>query len=121
MIAAAYKEVLDMSILRMQSVKVETGHASHASVYAAIHDGLFTVPVPIGQRAVGWPDSEVKAINAARIAGKSDNQIRELVTKLHNARMADSDEPFKTDWFDRSAKLKKQAAKRFKLTASTTA
>jgi prophage regulatory protein len=103
-----------MSILRMQSVKAETGHASHASVYAAIHDGLFTVPVPIGQRAVGWPDTEVKAINAARIAGKSDEQIRDLVTKLHNARMAGSDEPFKTDWFDRSAVLKRQAAQRHK-------
>jgi prophage regulatory protein len=103
-----------MSILRMQSVKAETGHASHASVYTAIHDGLFTVPVHIGQRAVGWPDTEVKAINAARIAGKSDEQIRDLVSKLHNARMAGSGEPFKTDWFDRSAVLKRQAAQRQK-------
>jgi len=110
-----------MSILRMQSVKAETGHASHASVYGAIHDGTFTVPVPIGQRAVGWPDHEVKAINQARIRGDSDDQIRALVTKLHNARMAGSDEPFKTDWFDRSATLKKQAAKRVKRTALATA
>ncbi len=110
-----------MSILRMSAVKAETGHASHASVYTAIHDGLFTVPVPIGQRAVGWPDTEVKAINAARIAGKTDEQIRELVTKLHNARMAGSDEAFKTDWFDRSATLKKQAAKRVKRTTLVTA
>ncbi len=96
----------------MQSVKAETGHASHASVYNAIHEGLFTVPVPIGQRAVGWPDHEVAAINSARIRGDSEDQIRALVIKLHAARMAGTDEPFKTDWFDRSAKLKKQAAKR---------
>lgn len=106
-----------MSILRMSAVKAETGHASHATVYTAIHEGLFTVPVPIGQRSVGWPDTEVKAINAARIAGKTDDQIRELVAKLHDARMAGSDEPFRTDWFDRSATLKKQAAKRVKRTA----
>ena len=110
-----------MSILRMQSVKAETGHASHASVYTAIHDGLFTVPVPIGQRAVGWPDHEVKAINQARIRGDSDDQIKALVAKLHAARMAGTDEPFKTDWFDRSAALKKQAAKRVKRTALATA
>ena len=103
-----------MSILRMSAVKAKTGHASHASVYTAIHDRLFTVPVPIGQRAVGWPDTEVKAINAARIAGKSDDQIRELVAKLHEARMAGTGEPFRTDWFSRSAHLKKQAAKRQK-------
>jgi prophage regulatory protein len=105
----------------MQSVKAETGHASHASVYTAIHDGLFTVPVPIGQRAVGWPDHEVKAINTARIRGDSDDQIRALVAKLHTARMAGTDEPFKTGWFDRSAILKKQAAKRVKRTALSTA
>ena len=105
----------------MSAVKAETGHASHASVYTAIHEGLFTVPVPIGQRAVGWPDHEISAINAARIAGKTDDQIRELVTKLHNARMEGIDEPFKTDWFDRSARLKQQAAKRVKRTALATA
>ena len=103
-----------MAILRMDSVKAETGHASHASIYGAIHAGLFTVPVPIGQRAVGWPDHEVRAINAARIAGKSEDQIRELVTKLHQSRMAGSDETFKTDWFNRSAQVKRQVAKRTK-------
>ena len=110
-----------MSILRMSEVMAETGHRSHASIYGAVHDGKFTVPVLIGQRAVGWPDHEVKAINAARIAGKSDDQIRALVTKLHNARMAGSDEPFKTDWFDKSAVLKKQTAHRRKPTAKATA
>jgi prophage regulatory protein len=75
-----------MSILRMQSVKAETGHRSHASIYTAIKAGLFTKPVPIGQRSVGWPDYEVFAINMARIAGKSDDQIRELVKSLHAKR-----------------------------------
>jgi len=75
-----------MPILRMPEVKAECGHRSQASVYAAIRDGLFTAPVPIGQRAVGWPDNEVKAINAARIAGQTPDQIRELVKQLHNQR-----------------------------------
>ena len=75
-----------MSILRMPAVKAETGHRSHASIYNAIKAGLFTKPVPIGQRSVGWPDSEVKAINAARIAGKSESELRELVVRLHAKR-----------------------------------
>lgn len=75
-----------MAILRLPAVKAEMGHRSHASVYNAIRAGLFTNPVPIGQRAVGWPDDEVKAINAARIAGASDEQIRELVKALHAKR-----------------------------------
>lgn len=75
-----------MSILRMPAVKLETGHKSHASIYEAIKVGLFTKPVPIGQRSVGWPDYEVVAINAARIAGKSEAEIRELVNRLHAKR-----------------------------------
>jgi prophage regulatory protein len=75
-----------MSILRMPAIKAETGHRSHASIYNAVRAGLFTKPVPIGQRSVGWPDYEVKAINAARIAGQSEAEIRELVTRLHTKR-----------------------------------
>ena len=72
-----------MTILRMPAVKVETGHRSHASIYTAIKAGLFTTGVAIGQRAKGWPSFEVQAINAARIAGKTDDDIRELVKRLH--------------------------------------
>ena len=75
-----------MSIWRMPAIKAETGHRSHATIYNAIKAGLFTRPVQIGQRAVGWPSDEVQAINAARIAGKSDAEIRELVTRLHTKR-----------------------------------
>ncbi len=75
-----------MSILRMPAVKAETGHRSHASIYGAISAGLFTKPVRIGQRSVGWPSDEVLAINDARIAGKSDAEIRELVARLHTKR-----------------------------------
>ena len=75
-----------MSILRMPAVKAETGHRSHASIYNAIRDGLFTTGVAIGQRAVGWPDFEVSALVSARIAGKSETEIRELVKRLHAKR-----------------------------------
>jgi prophage regulatory protein len=100
-----------MSILRMPAVKAETGHSSHASIYGAIHAGLFTHPVAIGQRSVGWPSDEVAAINAARIAGKTDDEIRALVNQLHAARCVGTGEPFKSTWLDRSAKIKTQAAK----------
>ncbi|MBK9440876.1 MAG: AlpA family phage regulatory protein [Comamonadaceae bacterium] len=109
-----------MAILRMKGVLAETGVNSHATIYGDVHDGTFTVPVKISERAVGWPDTEVKSIIAARIAGKTDDQIRELVVKLHQARMAGTNETFRTDWFDRSAQLKKQAAQRRKRTTLAT-
>jgi len=75
-----------MSIIRMPAVKAKTGHSSHASIYNGIKDGLFTKPVKIGQRSVGWPSYEVDAINAARIAGQTETEIRELVNRLHAKR-----------------------------------
>ena len=75
-----------MSILRMSEVKAETGHRSHASIYTAIKAGTFTTGVAIGQRSRGWPSQEVRAINAARIAGKTETEIRELVKVLHAKR-----------------------------------
>ena len=76
-----------MSILRMNAVKAETGHRSHASIYNAVNDGTFTKPVKIGDRSVCWPSEEVLAINAARIAGKDLSDIRELVNRLHAKRL----------------------------------
>ena len=75
-----------MLIYRLPEVKRLLGHRADASVYNAIRAGLFTAGVAIGQRARGWPDYEVRAINAARIAGKSDADIRQLVTQLHAKR-----------------------------------
>jgi prophage regulatory protein len=71
----------------MPSVKAKAGHRSDASIYNAIREGLWTTGVAIGQRAKGWPDYEVDAINAARVAGKSDAEIRELVKRLHAQRI----------------------------------
>ena len=75
-----------MQILRMPTVKSKAGHRSDASIYNAIRDGLWTTGVAIGQRAKGWPDYEVDAIITARIAGKSDAEVRELVKVLHAKR-----------------------------------
>jgi prophage regulatory protein len=75
-----------MAIWRIESCKQEAGYRSNASVYNLIREGLWTKPVQIGQRSVGWPDGEVRAICAARIAGQSEDQIRELVKRLHAKR-----------------------------------
>lgn len=56
--------------------------------YLDVQVGLFTPPLKIGKHAVAYPCSEVAALNAARIAGKTDNEIRELVKSLVAARAA---------------------------------
>ena len=81
-----------MAILRIEGVKAEFGHRSNASIYQRVRAGLFTKPVPIGQRAVGWPDNEVTAIARAHIAGRTESEIRELVNRLHQQRVLLGDE-----------------------------
>ena len=75
------------TILRLPAVLHARGR-SRSAHYLDIQQGLFTQPVMIGLRAVGWPIEEVESLNAARIAGKSDTEIRALVTRLENDRKA---------------------------------
>jgi prophage regulatory protein len=76
---------LNYAILRLPKALEKSGY-SRSAFYQRIADGLWTRPVPIGLRAVGWPEYEVSALNAACIAGKSQAEIKELVKQLHNKR-----------------------------------
>lgn len=73
------------TIYRLPTVKSESG-LSRSTIYARIAEGLWTKQVALGPRCVGWPASEVAALNSARISGKSDDEIRALVVKLEAAR-----------------------------------
>ena len=73
------------TIFRLPAVKFESGY-SRSTIYLRIAQGLWTKQVSLGPRCVGWPAHEVAALNAARIAGKSDEEIRALVAKLEAAR-----------------------------------
>lgn len=75
------------TILRLPTVKAESGY-SRSTIYLRISQGLWPKPVRLGARAVGWPLIEVSALNAARIAGKTDDEIRALVATLEVARKA---------------------------------
>ncbi len=76
---------MSQKILRLPAVKSQSG-LSRSTVYLRIAQRLWTKPVSLGGRAVGWPDSEVTAINAARISGKTNEEIRALVIRLEAAR-----------------------------------
>lgn len=74
-----------LTIYRRNRVEVMSGYA-RSTLYLRMSQGLWPKPVSLGARAVGWPAYEVDAINAARIAGKSDLEIRELVQHLESKR-----------------------------------
>jgi prophage regulatory protein len=61
---------------------------SEATGYRLIEKRLLTRPARISLRGVGWPENEIDEISQARIAGKSDAEIRALVERLEAARTA---------------------------------
>lgn len=73
------------NLLRLPAVMERTGLA-RPTVYLRAKQGLFPRPVKLGSRMAAWPENEVTAINAARIAGKSDDEIRQLVARLERER-----------------------------------
>lgn len=74
-------------IVRLPAVLKARGICRTAH-YGDINKGLFTRPVALGMRAKGWPQSEVEALVRARIAAKSDAEIRALVRELEAARIS---------------------------------
>jgi prophage regulatory protein len=77
--------ILPITILRLPALMASTG-LSRSTLYLRVAQGLWTRPISLGARAVGWPSNEVDAIHAARIAGQSDDDVRALVRRLHDSR-----------------------------------
>lgn len=76
-----------IAALRLPAVKARFGR-SRSSLYGDIKVGTFVPPVRLGPRCVGWPEHEVDQILAARIAGKSEDEIKALVKRLEASRKA---------------------------------
>lgn len=75
-----------LTILRRPAVEAETGEG-RSTLYERMAQGLFPRPVKMtGSRSVGWPASEVDAVNAARISGATEDEMRCLVARLMAAR-----------------------------------
>jgi prophage regulatory protein len=76
-----------MVSLERKSQVLRTFGISKSTLHNRIKAGLFTPPVLIGVRAVAWPSNEIESLTAAQIAGKSEDEIRLLVTVLLEKRI----------------------------------
>jgi len=73
--------VTPQRLLRLPQVVDLCGLRS-TSIYGQAKAGLFPPPVRLSKRSSAWPEHEVAALNAARISGKTDAEIRQLVARL---------------------------------------
>jgi prophage regulatory protein len=75
-----------LTLVRSPDARAVFGNLPTSTFYEWIERGLMTPGVSIGARSVAWPDHELRAIAAARIAGKSDDEIKTLVRDLVKSR-----------------------------------
>lgn len=74
-----------LTLKRAPEARAQFG-IGRTTFYDWIERGVMTRPISLGARAVGWPSYELDDILAARIAGKSEEEIRALVTEMMAAR-----------------------------------
>ena len=76
-----------MRFLRPKIVLERYGF-SRSQFYAAQQGGTFVRSVKIGKRAAVIPEFEAEQIAAAHVAGATVEQVKRLVVKLHEQRLA---------------------------------
>ena len=71
-----------MKLVRIRGVCAAMGK-SKSPLYLDQLNGTFPRGIKIGPRAAAWLESEIHQMIAARAAGASDAQLRQLVDKVH--------------------------------------
>lgn len=74
--------------LRPKDVCRQLGGMGLSTLYAHLDRGLFVAPIRLSRRFVCFPQDEVTAIVKARVAGKTDDEVRQLVAELMEKRRA---------------------------------
>lgn len=73
-----------MRIIRLKEVKHATG-LGRSTIYKYISEGSFPKPVSLGDRAVGWVESEVAGWVMARIEVRDSHESPSAVSPLKAA------------------------------------
>jgi prophage regulatory protein len=55
------------AFLRRRQVEIRTG-LSRSTIYQYVKDGAFPKPIPLGVRAVGWLESDIRDWIARRVS-----------------------------------------------------
>lgn len=74
------------SPLLSMDVLVTAVHLCRSQIYSLMELGLFMRPIKVSERRVVWLSSEVEKWLEAKVAEKSDDEIKALVIQLKNER-----------------------------------
>ena len=76
---------MHIQLLRNPAVRDRVG-LSRSEIHRLVSLGKFPPSIALGDRIRAWDSNEIDAWIQARIAGKADDEIRELITRLVQAR-----------------------------------
>jgi prophage regulatory protein len=62
------------------------GNPCRSKFYQDVRKGLTVKPISIGGRRMALPAAEIEQLNAAKIAGATEDELRALVDRLHAQR-----------------------------------
>lgn len=80
--------------LRKPEAMAELGIRANSTWYTHIANGLIPPPVKLGARASAWIEDEILTVKYGRIAGMTNDEVRDLVEDLVSGR---------ADWCKRMA------------------
>ena len=75
---------------KLQEV-LEYRHRSRSSHLRDVKNGMCTTAINVGPNSVVWLTTELETLGSAVIAGKSKDEIRQLVRLLHRKRQVPQD------------------------------
>lgn len=80
-----------IKIQRRPEVLTRTGF-SKTTLQTRINAGIFVPPISLGERAVGFVCGEVTAMIKAMVAGRSKEELKEIVSALIEQRQPSQEE-----------------------------
>jgi len=78
-------EASSIRMLRIREVMLITGLA-RSTVWLCVKRGTLPTPVKIGIKSVAWSSLEIDQVVKARLAGFSEEAIKDLVKRLEGER-----------------------------------
>jgi prophage regulatory protein len=75
----------DIIILRRPQVERKTG-LSRSAIYQKVHKGNFPKPINLGERSVGWIESEINAWLCECAANRDQNSAEKSIQGEHHGR-----------------------------------
>lgn len=64
-------------------------HRSRSSHFRDIKNGICPTPINVGPRSIAWLRNELETLRLAVIAGKSEDELKQIVQELQDYRQVD--------------------------------